>query len=203
MKLYKLTDQDGTTYKGSTLWGVNTTNKAKGKGKKLCTEDVIHAYEDPYLAILVNPAHADIHNPKLWEAKGKVVVEDGLKVGCKSLTTIKELPVPEITIEQKVKFAIYCSLEVYKEKSFVKWAEDWLSGKDRNKDAAAYAAAAYAAAAADAYAAAAAADAAAARAAAYAAAAAAARAAAARAAADIDFVKLARKAVGLEDPVKD
>jgi len=39
---------------------------------------------------------------------------------------------PEIPNRQKVKFGILCALEVYREKKFVQWAENWLSGKDRS-----------------------------------------------------------------------
>jgi len=43
---------------------------------------------------------------------------------------------PEIPNRQKVKFGILCALEVYREKKFVQWAENWLSGKDRSLSAA-------------------------------------------------------------------
>jgi hypothetical protein len=107
------------------------------------------------MAVLMNCKHADLNQPKLWLAKGKVVATDHqLKCGVKSLTTIKQIPLPVITLEQKVKIAIYCSLKVYKEPMYVAWAKNWLNGKDRSCKAAAVAAAdaatAYVAAAADA-----------------------------------------------------
>jgi hypothetical protein len=95
-------------------------------------------------------------NAILWEAKGDVVVDDGTKVGCTRLTTLKQTPLPTITLEQRVTFAIKCALHVYKEPSWVAWAQAWLA--NTNRDAArayaadADAAAAYAAYAADAYA---------------------------------------------------
>src|SRR6185503_6350169 len=52
------------------------------------------------------------------------------------LTTIKEIPLPVISLEQKVKFAILCGLEVCSEPSFVGWANAWLDGSDRSKKAA-------------------------------------------------------------------
>jgi hypothetical protein len=199
MRLYKLTDKDGYTRRNEyneTLWGEHVTHKVKGKGTLLCSSDVIHAYTSPYIAVLMNCKHADLNQPKLWLAKGKVVATDHqLKCGVKSLTTIKQIPLPVITLEQKVKIAIYCSLKVYKEPMYVAWAKNWLNGKDRSckatavvAAAAAYAAVAAAADAADhAAAAVAAADAAAdAAAAAYAADAAAAAYAAAAVAAAAD-----------------
>ena len=146
MLLYKLTDKNCCTYNG-TSWGVNVTHEGTSEGE-LCGPGWIHAYTDPRLAVLFNPIHAAFSKPRLWEAKGKVGKEDrGLKVGCKKLTTLKEIPLPEITNSQRVLFAILCALEVCLDGAFIKWANDWLSGVDRSAYAAANAAnaAAYAA----------------------------------------------------------
>jgi hypothetical protein len=138
-KLYKLTTQDGWTrkkYFNALQWGDNVTHTAKGSGG-LCTDGVIHAYLTPELAVLLNPVHAGIAEPLLWECEGEVVASDGqLKVGCKSLTTIRQVPLPEITLNQKAAFGILCVLNVYREPNFVAWAEDWLSGINRSKRAA-------------------------------------------------------------------
>src|SRR3990172_3470109 len=133
---YKLTSQDNKTT-NNTLWGEGVTHKATGKGKKLCTNDVIHVYSHPLLAVLFNPVHANIDNPKLWECEtSKPVNQDALKIGVKSCTTIREIPLPLITSEQKVKFAILCAKQVYKDKKWNKWADKWLSGEDRTNAAA-------------------------------------------------------------------
>ena len=146
MRLYKLTDRDGYTRQreyNQLLWGKNVTHEAKGAGNSLCTDGVIHAYTSPYMAVLMNCKHASLNQPKLWLAKGKVVATDHqLKCGVKSLTTIKQIPLPVITLEQKVKIAIYCSLKVYKEPMYVAWAKNWLNGKDRSCKATAVVAAA-------------------------------------------------------------
>ena len=151
MRLYKLTNQQFKTrkfYPQETTWGSNVAHTATGSGVALCTPDVIHAYTSPLLAVLLNPIHADIVNPILWEARGKVVAQDGSKVGVKSLTTIRQIPLPEITTTQKVAFGILAAMKVYKNPAFQKWAKLWLSGKDRSWAAAAAARAAAAAAAA-------------------------------------------------------
>ena len=135
MKLYKLTDDKNCT-RGGTEWGKGITHKANRKGKELCTSDVIHAYRHPLLAVLLNPIHTDFHKIRLWEAEGEVVADDGLKVGCKELTTVKRIRVPKITTEQRVRFAILCALEVYNDRDFAKWAEAWLDGSDRSRAAA-------------------------------------------------------------------
>jgi hypothetical protein len=179
--LYKLTTQDNKTRK-ETLWGEGVAHVAPGEGP-LCTKGWLHAYTSPLLAVLMNPAHADINNPKLWEAEGDVGMSSGTKVGCTRLKTLREIPLPEISPATKVRFAILCGKAVYKDKTWNEWADRWLSGVDRTVNAAAADAnAAYAARAAAAYATAAAAHAAyATAAAAYATAAAAHAARAARA----------------------
>jgi hypothetical protein len=125
----------------------------------------------------------------LWESRGDGNCKDdrGLKIGFAKLTTIKELPLPEVTITQRVAFGILCTLEVEESPGWRKWAKRWLSGTDRSRAAAYAAYAAYAAAAADAYAADAAYTAAAA--------AAAADAAAADAEKPLDLIAIARKAM--------
>src|SRR5574341_593084 len=143
--LYKLTDENDCTH-GSTQWGPNVTHTATGQGE-LCGPGWIHAYTHPLLAVLLNPIHADFRQPHLWEATGKIGKTDhGLKVGCRSLTTRRQLPLPAITTEQHVRFAILCALVVYRDATFCKWADDWLCGRDRSA-AAAWAAEAAAAAA--------------------------------------------------------
>ena len=144
--LYKLTNGSGMT-RGNTQWRENVTHRAKGKGVELCSPGVIHAYRDPYLAIFHDPIGGNYGDTALmWEAKGKVVADDGLKVGCKSLTTLRQIPLPVLTTEQRVEIAIRISLLVYKETSYVAWAEAWLSGKDRTRAANWAAVAAYGAA---------------------------------------------------------
>jgi hypothetical protein len=221
--LYKLTTQDMKTrvgYSNETQWEIGKTVSVSKKYSslaqpKLCTKNVIHCYENPLIAVLRNPNDANIQYPRLFTASGIVVIRDKqLKVGCKSLTLVREIPVPVFTTNQKVYFAILCALAVYKESSFVKWAKNWILNKDRTS-AAAYAAAyaAYAAAYA-AYAAAYAAGNAAAYTiyAAYAAAAAdttatataayVAAATAATACPTLDLFKLARKALKFESSEK-
>jgi len=190
MKKYKLTDQNMRTYNGF-QWELGKEVITDGKDNELCNNSWLHYYHHPLLAVLLNPIHANIDNSRLFEVKalGKHLDDKGLKGGCTKMTLVKEIELPEITLNQQIAFGILCSLAVYKESTYILWANDWLNNVDRSA-ARAYAAAyaAYAAAAADAYAAA---D------AAYAAADAARYAARANAAADanIDLIKLAKKAL--------
>jgi hypothetical protein len=172
---YKLTDQNSQTH-NSCQWGEGVTHQTDGSGE-LCGPGWLHCYTHPLLAVLLNSLHANIYNPVLWEVEcsGQRKNDKGLKVGFTVMTTVRQIPLPAITIEQGVKFAILCVKKIYKDKEWNTWADNWLSGKNRTH--AAYAAADAAYAAADAAAADAAADAADAADAAYAAAAAAAYAA--------------------------
>ncbi len=173
MRAYKLTDKDDQTY-GKCQWGENTEHRVTGKGY-LCSKGWIHFYKNPLLAVFLNFLHGnyDLDKAHLWECKvsGRIKEDRGLKWGASRVKTIKRIKLPKVTNEQRIEFGILCALEVYHEESFVKWAKNWLNGKDRSK-AAAYAAADAANAAANA----------AAYAAAY--------------AAIINFEKLAKKAIG-------
>jgi hypothetical protein len=150
--MFKLVTQENTT-KNNTLWEIGVTNKAKQEGTKMCSGQVLHCYSDPRLAILFNPIHANIREPKLMEISCSPIVNtDGLKHACKEQTPVKFLELPTISLNQKVAFAIKCSMLVYKAAGFIAWAEKWLSGEDRTCAAAraaarlcAYAAADYAA----------------------------------------------------------
>ena len=144
MKYYKLTNKQSTTF-NDTQWGEGITHQATVKGKTLCTNQVIHVYASPLLAAFLNPIHVDFRNPRLWECEcSRPVADDGMKLGVKSCTTLRKVPPPKVTTEQRVKFAILCALAVYHATEFVLWADGWLTGKDRSKNAAreaAYAAA--------------------------------------------------------------
>jgi len=135
-RYYKLTNEDGQTY-GGTQWGPGVTHRAQGKGQVFCTEDFIHVYDDPLLAVLLNSIHTNFDKLRLWRCKVRHVRSDrGLEFGVKECTTLEELPLPSVTVEQRVRFGILCALEVYHEAHWVEWAHDWLSGRDRSASAA-------------------------------------------------------------------
>jgi hypothetical protein len=136
MKCWKLTDQNGVT-KNDTQWGINASHETSGEGE-LCSSGWLHAYEDPILGLLLNPIHANFASPRLWEAEadGKIEKDGQLKFGCTKLTTVKEHRVPEITMEMKIRFAILVAMEVCKDEKWTAWAQRWLDGSDRSREAA-------------------------------------------------------------------
>lgn len=134
MKVYKLTDQNFKTY-NDTLWGEGVTHESSGLGS-MCAVGWLHYYHDPYLAVLLNTIHASIKEPVLWEseAEGKHQDDRGLKGACTKLTTIRQIPLPEISLEERVAFAIRCAKLTNQQENWVKWADEWISGKNRQID---------------------------------------------------------------------
>jgi len=136
--LYKLTDCNRYT-RDDTRWGEFITHSVpkQNKGVKLCTNQVIHAYEHPVVAVLMNPVHADLMGPRLWVAKGKIVNRDGdLKCGVKKLITLQQIPLPTLTQTEQLEIVVRCVLARYRKKSLVTWARSWLDGTDRSQKAA-------------------------------------------------------------------
>ena len=54
---YKLTNENHETYNG-TKWGPGVTHETDGHGE-LCGSGWLHYYDDPLLAVLLNPIHAN------------------------------------------------------------------------------------------------------------------------------------------------
>ena len=149
MLLYKLTDQDGCTLNG-TQWGENVTHHAADtSGGPLCTASWIHAHENPLIGGFMNPIQGQFDDPILWEAEGQVGIREGqLKCGCRSLTTIRQIPLEQPSVDQAVAFGILSAMAVIdradkfgwdEEKGWKTWAEKWLSGIDRSANSALYA----------------------------------------------------------------
>ena len=138
MKIYKLTDENMQTYRGY-QWTLDEWQKTESNEKELCSGGYFHAYLHPLLAVLLNPIHGKFGNQmRLFEAeyRGRLKHDKGLKCGAREMRLTKEIPVPEISTNQRVRFAIYCALEVKQSPAFGKWANNWLENKDRSADAA-------------------------------------------------------------------
>lgn len=154
---YKLTNAQDET-QGPTKWGVGVTHVATGDPVRqpLCSNAYIHAYEHPLLAVLHDPIGANFGpTAHLWEAESddEPLRDRQMKLGVRSLMTLRRIELPEVTTEQRVRYAILCGKAVYHEPSWTTWADNWLSGVDRGRssaDAADVAARAVAQAAADA-----------------------------------------------------
>ena len=139
---YKLLSQEMTS-RNNTKWEIGKAIEISKEfsGNELCSNQLLHCYASPEIAVFMNPVHANISEPRLFRIHcSKILADDGTKQGCKKQTLLKELPLPEISVEQRIKIAILCATEVYKEPNFLVWAENWNTGKDRTATSA-YAAA--------------------------------------------------------------
>ena len=136
MIAYKLTNQDQTTHEGC-KWTVGEWKETNGDGA-LCGPGWLHAYTDPLLAVLLNPFHARLPNPRLWEAevKGKCQEANDFKVGYTQMRLTRELEPHKFTVAQIVHCAILCAKLSRSTAKWKKWANQWLNGKDRSKHAA-------------------------------------------------------------------
>jgi hypothetical protein len=141
---YKLLTQDMKTRKGKYNemdWSdVGEWHEANGEGG-LCTAGMIHDYDDPWIAVVMNPAHAAIHDPVMYETERDGPTEtDGLKCGCKRLRLVRRVDIPDVPRVQRVAFGILAAMQVCHDDVWLTWARAWLSGEDRSSTSARYAA---------------------------------------------------------------
>ncbi|MFQ5622422.1 MAG: hypothetical protein ACE5FS_03400 [Paracoccaceae bacterium] len=129
--VYKLTDTYKRTHGGFGRWEARAEFTAPGGGK-MCSDAYLHAYADPILAVLMNPVHANFVWPRMFECEANVEQDDGTKLGCTRIKVLREIEAPQVTREQATKFGILAAKAVYHEPKWNRWAEDWLSGKDRS-----------------------------------------------------------------------
>ena len=133
--LYKLTDAAGRT-RNNTQWGPGVTHSGTD-AHELWDATLIYAYTNPLLAAMFNPHHENFDEALLWESDGEVALEDrGRRVWCRSLTTLREIPLPTVTTEQHVRFGILCARAVYTDPAWGRWSDLWLSGVDRTQESA-------------------------------------------------------------------
>ena len=143
MILYKLTDQNRQTGHGHTVttWRKGfRPSRLSGEGL-LCGSGWYHAYDTPLLAVLHNSIHAGFLNPRCCTVE---VVEqdtgrlDGqIKVGFTTGLVTSWIALPEVTLDQRVRYAILCSLKAsYLEPAYLQWAVAWWDGTDKSVAAA-------------------------------------------------------------------
>jgi hypothetical protein len=128
---YKLTNGNMQTF-ARTQWAMNEWKGTAGVGP-ICTNAWLHCYSDPVLAAFLYTKHVAYFKIRLFECEvaGNHVEDQGTKEGWQKMRLTKELKLKKPTRTQCIKFAILCSLEVYKNRKFAKWARNWLNGTDR------------------------------------------------------------------------
>ena len=133
---YKLTDQSMQTHGGFQIPESGWYKANQVSTPRPCSNTVLHHYATPLLALLLNPIHANITNPRLFQIGiNKELGTDGLKGWCREQKVIKELELPEITLVNRVAFGIYCAYPTASE-SWKMWADAWLAGTDRTEKSA-------------------------------------------------------------------
>lgn len=128
---YKLTDQNMRTH-GKCKWAIGLWKKTSGSGD-LCGPGWLHCYDSPEIALLLNPCHADIKNPRLWkcECAGKTKNDSGAKRGYSLMRIVEEIELPKADKKSRVRFAMLCAKEVYTNKKWNTLAAACLSGSTR------------------------------------------------------------------------
>ena len=136
---YKLVDQDGYTRRGETgetLWEVGSTVTPTGTGTGACGPGVLHDYAHPLLAVLLNPIHANIAEPRMLVLEhASAPKTDGLKRWTtRSVRVLREEPLPAVTTLQRVHWAILVARDSIGNRcpTWSAWADRWLSGEDRS-----------------------------------------------------------------------
>lgn len=118
-----------------TEWKLGVPITIDKPGTTMCSDQVLHCYNHPLLASFLNPVHANISNPRLFEIEvDKIVNTDGLKFASKSQTLLQEIGFTQILAEKRVKIAILIAKTVNTEQKWNEWADRWLSGEDRSRE---------------------------------------------------------------------
>jgi hypothetical protein len=137
MKVYKLTDASMKT-RGGFQWELGVERKVKPYTGEECSDGAMHSYSDPLLAVFMNPTHSvyDTEDMRMFEANtGRRYKRERLKIVSEKLTIVKEIKVPELSPLQRLEAAIKMAKLVCKDEKWNSWANDWLSGEDRSREA--------------------------------------------------------------------
>lgn len=103
-------------------------------------QSYIHGYKDPLVAAFLFPA-IDWFTPgaksipphHLWHGQTACPYrDDGLRVHAKQIKIIDQIPMPEVTLLQRQRFALICAISLFHHANFVDWANKWLNNGNRN-----------------------------------------------------------------------
>lgn len=127
-KVYKITHMDMSARHGF-QYHLNQEAYATGKGMELCSDGVLHSYRHPLLATVFRFIHAvDYTNLRIFEAEalGRINEPTQIKLGSKGLKLLKEVKMPVITEEFKLRVIALIGLELSSVKRFRKVMEGYL-----------------------------------------------------------------------------
>ncbi len=90
--------------------------------------------DSPLLAALQNPSNSPDAGKRLFQIDQWEVSVTGDRP--RAYTVIKEVPFQEVSLHQKLVFAMLALAEVYGDPMYAKWSNGWLTGADRSATAA-------------------------------------------------------------------
>lgn len=134
MKKYTLTDHESVSASRHRLApGKFIHNPKNSQAMHKLVQDC--CCDTPLLAAMVSPfssATGKLYQITCWN----VAVDP--KAGGQAYTVIKEVtPVPQVSVEQKLQFAMLVMRELNPDRDFRKWIDFWVTGADRSAAAAA------------------------------------------------------------------
>lgn len=134
-------DIEEINYEWRDILALNEWHEAEQGIPKMHRKTAFHFYDSPDAVAFMAPIHSDIPNPRLFEIEIDGIVKHNGHIGCsKKMRIIREMPIPELSLDLRLAVAITCAMNCgNKGPEWVKWAENWLSGKDRSYESAKYA----------------------------------------------------------------
>jgi len=133
MKKYTLTDGESVSASRHRLApGKFIHNQKNSKAMHKLVHDC--CCDTPLLAAMVSPFSSE--TAKLYQITCWNVAVDP-KAGGQAYTVIKEVsPVPQVTVAQKLQFAMLVMRELYEDRDFQRWIDFWVTDADRSAETA-------------------------------------------------------------------
>ena len=127
---YLITDKDNTTWR-DVQWGENVTHEEENPNYHFAV------YNSPQAACYMYPFYEEFKNPKLWAASGENPSRDeGFRTKFAKLTTLNQLTSTLPNKDQRITFAILCSMNLVMNPIYRDWAVRYLKGDDQTKESA-------------------------------------------------------------------
>jgi len=124
---YLITNENDTTWR-DVVWGPEVSHEVNEPNY------FFEVYEHIPTALFMQHAYEDIQNPKVWECSIENPVKRGVATLASKVTTHKCITPLEITDDQRITFAMLCSLQVVLNPIFRDWAFGYLNGSDTDKN---------------------------------------------------------------------
>ncbi|MEE8481990.1 MAG: hypothetical protein V3S12_01425 [Acidiferrobacterales bacterium] len=128
MAKYILADSDNRTRRGDYIFPSGSSFSSQSSSN-IVSENASEIAATPLVAIMLNPWHAQLDNPKMLKMHFTTELDDTNDPIFR--TNVCEVPMPEATTDQKIIFALLVIKQVYKNTEFNQWAEKWITGSDR------------------------------------------------------------------------